>query len=145
VYVDGGIRNGYDALAALALGAQAAFVGRPVLWALTCGGAAGVRDLLTALTGELAHAMALAGAPAVGGIAGVADSAQADAPDIARAAPPDIARAVPPDSARAAGPDGNQAAVPDGDREHALPRDGADTDAARAYWLPGRAENTVDL
>ena len=36
-------------------GAAAVFVGRPVLWALACGGADGVRDLLTGLTDDLAH------------------------------------------------------------------------------------------
>ena len=62
VYVDGGIRAGQDVLSALALGARAVFVGRPVLWALACAGADGVRDLLAGLTADLAHAMALAGA-----------------------------------------------------------------------------------
>jgi len=62
VYADGGIRTGEDALAALALGARAVFLGRPVLWALACGGADGVQSLLTGLTDDLAHAMALAGA-----------------------------------------------------------------------------------
>jgi 4-hydroxymandelate oxidase len=62
VYVDGGLRTGEDILAALAVGARAVFVGRPVLWALAAGGAAGVSDLLTGLTDDLAHAMALAGA-----------------------------------------------------------------------------------
>jgi 4-hydroxymandelate oxidase len=62
VLVDGGLRSGLDILRALALGARAAFVGRPVLWALACGGADGVRDLLTGLTSDLAHEMALAGA-----------------------------------------------------------------------------------
>jgi 4-hydroxymandelate oxidase len=65
VYVDGGIRTGRDVLAALALGARAAFVGRPVLWALACGGADGVHELLSGLTAELAHVMALAGAASV--------------------------------------------------------------------------------
>lgn len=36
VYMDGGVRRGTDVLKALALGAKAAFVGRPVLWALSC-------------------------------------------------------------------------------------------------------------
>ncbi len=62
VCVDGGIRAGQDVLSALALGARAVFVGRPVLWALACAGADGVRDLLAGLTADLAHAMALAGA-----------------------------------------------------------------------------------
>jgi 4-hydroxymandelate oxidase len=63
VYADGGIRTGEDALAALALGARAVFLGRPVLWALACGGADGVRALLAGLTDDLSHALALAGAP----------------------------------------------------------------------------------
>jgi 4-hydroxymandelate oxidase len=65
VYTDGGIRTGDDALVALALGAQAVFLGRPVLWALACGGADAVTDLLMGLTADLAHSMALAGAATV--------------------------------------------------------------------------------
>ena len=34
VYLDGGIRNGIDVFKALALGAKAVFIGRPVLWGL---------------------------------------------------------------------------------------------------------------
>jgi 4-hydroxymandelate oxidase len=75
VYADGGIRTGEDALAALALGARAVFLGRPVLWALTCGGADGVRSLLAGLTDDLAHAMALAGAASIGQTAGIARTA----------------------------------------------------------------------
>jgi 4-hydroxymandelate oxidase len=65
VYADGGIRRGSHALRALALGARAVFVGRPVLWGLAAGGADGVREVLATLTAELDHAMALAGAPTV--------------------------------------------------------------------------------
>jgi 4-hydroxymandelate oxidase len=71
VLADGGLRTGEDVLAALGLGARAVFLGRPVLWALACGGADGVRDLLTGITGDLAHAMTLAGAATVAGTAGV--------------------------------------------------------------------------
>jgi 4-hydroxymandelate oxidase len=71
-FVDGGIRRGEDALAALAMGAGAVLVGRPVLWARTCGGADGVAELLTGLTDGLSHAMALAGAPALADVAGLA-------------------------------------------------------------------------
>ncbi len=71
-YADGGIRTGEDALAALALGASAVFLGRPALWALTCGGADGVQSLLDGLTGDLAHAMALAGTASVAETAGIA-------------------------------------------------------------------------
>jgi len=72
LYADGGIRTGEDALAALALGAGAVFLGRPVLWALACGGADGVQALLAGLTGDLAHAMALAGVPSVADAAAIA-------------------------------------------------------------------------
>lgn len=71
-YADGGIATGADVLAALALGARATFVGRPVLWALACGGADGVQELLAGLTDELAHAMTLAGARTVAETAGLA-------------------------------------------------------------------------
>jgi 4-hydroxymandelate oxidase len=72
VYADGGIRTGDDALAALALGAQAVFIGRPVLWALACGGADAVADLLIGLTSDLAYSMALAGASRVSELGGIA-------------------------------------------------------------------------
>ena len=71
VFADGGLRTGADVLTALGLGARAVFLGRSVLWALTCGGADGVAGLLTGLTSDLAHAMALAGARTLAGIAGV--------------------------------------------------------------------------
>jgi 4-hydroxymandelate oxidase len=61
VYVDGGIRRGTDVLKALALGARAVLVGRPVLWGLAVNGEAGVRDVLELLRQELDLAMALAG------------------------------------------------------------------------------------
>uniref|UniRef100_A0A8C6WXI6 (S)-2-hydroxy-acid oxidase n=1 Tax=Neogobius melanostomus TaxID=47308 RepID=A0A8C6WXI6_9GOBI len=38
VYLDGGVRKGTDVLKALALGAKAVFIGRPVLWGLACQG-----------------------------------------------------------------------------------------------------------
>jgi 4-hydroxymandelate oxidase len=75
IYADGGIRTGEDALAALALGAGAVFLGRPVLWALACGGAEGVQALLAGLTDDLSHAMALAGATRAADAAGLATPA----------------------------------------------------------------------
>jgi len=61
--VDGGIRRGTDVVKALALGARAVLVGRPVLWGLAVGGAAGVERVLSGLAGELRLAMALCGTP----------------------------------------------------------------------------------
>ncbi|MFJ8677102.1 alpha-hydroxy acid oxidase [Streptomyces sp. NPDC093589] len=63
VLVDGGIRRGTDVLKALALGARAVLVGRPVLWGLAVDGAAGVERVLNTLQGELEEAMALTGRP----------------------------------------------------------------------------------
>lgn len=61
VYMDGGVRRGTDVLKAIALGARAVLVGRPVLWGLALGGADGVRAVLEHLRMEFDHAMALAG------------------------------------------------------------------------------------
>jgi 4-hydroxymandelate oxidase len=61
VFLDGGVRRGTDVLIALALGARAVLVGRPILWGLTLGGADGVRAVLDHLRMELDLAMALAG------------------------------------------------------------------------------------
>jgi 4-hydroxymandelate oxidase len=63
VLVDGGIRRGTDVLKALALGAKAVMVGRPVVWGLAVGGAEGVESVLELLRGELDVALALAGVP----------------------------------------------------------------------------------
>jgi 4-hydroxymandelate oxidase len=61
VLVDGGVRRGTDVLKAVALGARAVMLGRPVLWGLTLDGADGVAAVLRHLRGELDLAMALAG------------------------------------------------------------------------------------
>ena len=61
VYVDGGVRTGGHVLRALALGARAVLVARPVLWALAVDGADGVRDLLDALADDTRDALGLAG------------------------------------------------------------------------------------
>ncbi|MBX3187965.1 MAG: alpha-hydroxy-acid oxidizing protein [Labilithrix sp.] len=63
VYVDGGVRSGTHALVALALGARAVFVGRPILWGLAAAGEAGVARVLALLLEELVRAMQLAGCP----------------------------------------------------------------------------------
>lgn len=61
VLVDGGIRRGTDVLKALALGAKAVLLGRPVLWGLAVAGEAGVQHILELLLNELDLAMALSG------------------------------------------------------------------------------------
>jgi 4-hydroxymandelate oxidase len=61
VLMDGGIRLGTDVLKALALGAGAVAVGRPILWGLTLGGEEGVSEVLENLRSELDRALALAG------------------------------------------------------------------------------------
>lgn len=68
VLVDGGIRRGVDVLRAIALGADAVMIGRPVLWALAVGGEAGVRRMLALLHREIDLAMALAGCPDIASI-----------------------------------------------------------------------------
>jgi 4-hydroxymandelate oxidase len=62
VLVDGGIRRGTDVVKAIALGAAAVLVGRPVLWGLAVDGADGVARALALLRTEVVHAMALCGA-----------------------------------------------------------------------------------
>lgn len=62
VVLDGGVRRGTDAVKALALGASAVGIGRPVMWALAEGGEKGVRRLLELLGEELDDTMALCGA-----------------------------------------------------------------------------------
>jgi len=61
VLVDGGIRRGTDVLKAMALGASAVLVGRPVVWGLANAGASGVAHVLRLLRDELEVAMALTG------------------------------------------------------------------------------------
>ncbi len=65
VYLDGGVRRGTDVLKALALGARAVFVGRPVLWGLAYDGEQGVKDVWTLLHKELELAMGLCGVASV--------------------------------------------------------------------------------
>jgi isopentenyl diphosphate isomerase/L-lactate dehydrogenase-like FMN-dependent dehydrogenase len=63
VLVDGGVRRGEDVVKALALGARAVMIGRPVLWALACGGEHGVRRVLELLRAEVELALVLTGCP----------------------------------------------------------------------------------
>lgn len=59
--VDGGIRRGTDVVKALAMGAQAVLLGRPVLWGLAVDGAAGAQRVLQLLKDECDLALALSG------------------------------------------------------------------------------------
>ncbi|KAK1170708.1 hydroxyacid oxidase 1 [Acipenser oxyrinchus oxyrinchus] len=61
VFLDGGVRKGTDIMKALALGAKAVFVGRPVLWGLAYQGENGVNEVLELLRQELSLAVALTG------------------------------------------------------------------------------------
>jgi 4-hydroxymandelate oxidase len=61
VLVDGGVRRGTDVLKALALGARAVLIGRPIHWGLAVGGEAGVWHVLELLRAELALDLMLCG------------------------------------------------------------------------------------
>jgi 4-hydroxymandelate oxidase len=63
ILVDGSFRRGSDVLKALALGANAALLGRPPVWALSGYGADGVQRMLELLQTELARDMAMCGKP----------------------------------------------------------------------------------
>lgn len=65
VLVDGGIRRGTDVLKALALGARAVLLGRPILWGLALDGEAGVRAVLELIRAELEVALTLTGCSSV--------------------------------------------------------------------------------
>ncbi|KAG0179075.1 Hydroxyacid oxidase 2 [Apophysomyces sp. BC1021] len=65
VYVDGGIRKGSDVFKALAIGARAVFVGRPVLWGLAYKGQTGVQQVLSMLNFDFRLTMALSGCTSV--------------------------------------------------------------------------------
>jgi lactate 2-monooxygenase len=61
VLFDSGVRTGADAIKALALGATAVLLGRPVMWGLAVGGEDGVRHVLRAFLAELDSTLAMAG------------------------------------------------------------------------------------
>ena len=68
VLLDGGIRRGTDILKALAYGAKAVLIGRPVLWGLAVAGKIGVSHIISLLQDELNLAMALSGCASLGDI-----------------------------------------------------------------------------
>ena len=68
VLVDGGIRRGSDVFKALAMGARAVLIGRPVQWGLAVAGSHGAQRVIEILGGEMASVMGMAGARTVGDI-----------------------------------------------------------------------------
>ena len=68
VYMDSGVRRGTDVLKALALGARAVLVGRPVMWGLAVDGDRGIRTMFEILRGELETAMNFVGVSSIGDI-----------------------------------------------------------------------------
>nr|CAB3251764.1 hydroxyacid oxidase 1-like [Phallusia mammillata] len=65
VFLDGGVRTGTDVLKAVAMGAKAVFVGRPVLWGLAYDGENGVKSVLSILRDEFKMSMQLMGCRSV--------------------------------------------------------------------------------
>lgn len=65
VFVDGGVRRGTNVLKALACGARAVLLGRPIIWGLAASGERGVYHVLQLLRAEFERAMTLAGCPTV--------------------------------------------------------------------------------
>jgi isopentenyl diphosphate isomerase/L-lactate dehydrogenase-like FMN-dependent dehydrogenase len=68
IYLDGGIRRGADVVKAIALGAKAVFIGRPLFWGLAVDGEKGVIRVLEILREEIEITMAKCGRPTVGSI-----------------------------------------------------------------------------
>lgn len=68
VYLDGGIRRGSDVFKALALGARAVLIGRPVFWGLSVEGEQGVVSVLEMLRDELDATMGICGRTTVASI-----------------------------------------------------------------------------
>jgi 4-hydroxymandelate oxidase len=61
ILLDGGVRRGTDIMKAIALGAQAVLIGKPICYGLACGGAEGVAKVIQILRDELLLAMLLTG------------------------------------------------------------------------------------
>jgi (S)-2-hydroxy-acid oxidase len=68
VYLDSGVRRGTDVLKALALGARAVLIGRPLFWGLGVDGETGLTGVLNMLTDELELAMSMCGQTSVDAI-----------------------------------------------------------------------------
>jgi 4-hydroxymandelate oxidase len=68
IYLDGGIRRGADVVKAIALGAKAVFIGRPLFWGLAVDGEKGVVRVLNILREEMEITMAKCGRPTIASI-----------------------------------------------------------------------------
>jgi len=68
IIIDSGFRRGLDVFKALALGADAVAIGRPLMYGLALGGAPGVRSVCERLQLELKTAMQFAGAANIAAI-----------------------------------------------------------------------------
>lgn len=68
VYLDGGIRRGTDIVKAIALGARAVLIGRPIFWGLAVNGEEGLKHVLQILREELHSTMGLCGKPDIASI-----------------------------------------------------------------------------
>jgi len=68
IYLDGGIRRGADVVKAIALGAKAVFIGRPLFWGLAVAGEQGVVRVLNILRDEMEITMAKCGRPTIASI-----------------------------------------------------------------------------
>lgn len=66
VFIDSGFRRGTDVVKALALGAQAVFVGRATLYAVAAAGEAGASHALDLLRAEIDRTLAVLGCAGVG-------------------------------------------------------------------------------
>jgi 4-hydroxymandelate oxidase len=65
VFYEGGVRRGLDVLKAIALGARAVLIGRPVAWGLAAAGEDGAARVLKILAEELEQAMRMTGARSI--------------------------------------------------------------------------------
>ncbi|MFE1973924.1 aminotransferase class I/II-fold pyridoxal phosphate-dependent enzyme [Streptomyces hygroscopicus] len=156
--LDGGVRRGRDVLAALALGADAVLLGRPVLHGLAVAGADGAAGVLDLVLDELSEAMALTGTATAAGadaalLAGPEDTtavrhrrsgAATTGPEAALLAGPEDTTAVRhrrsgatttgPEAALLAGPEAPPAAGPE-----ASPAAGPEDTVPARHHAPGAA------
>jgi isopentenyl diphosphate isomerase/L-lactate dehydrogenase-like FMN-dependent dehydrogenase len=68
IYLDGGVRRGADVVKAIALGAKAVFIGRPLFWGLAVDGEQGVVRVFDILREEIEITMAKCGRPTIAAI-----------------------------------------------------------------------------